>query len=149
MDFQFLFVNFQGRIGRTVFRIGAVVLLAMFLGISFLIVIQTRGFELGRGFALAMVQLLFLHPACALMAKRLHDRGYSAYPLVVVAAPIVVERYRYLRNLFAGEPGPETLDYFLWGIALAAAVWLLIELGFLPGTAGPNRYGPNPFGDSR
>jgi len=25
-------------------------------------------------------------------------------------------------------------------------LWLLIELGFLKGTAGPNQYGPDPLG---
>lgn len=30
-------------------------------------------------------------------------------------------------------------------IPCLGGIWALIELGFLPGTAGPNRFGPDPF----
>jgi uncharacterized membrane protein YhaH (DUF805 family) len=29
--------------------------------------------------------------------------------------------------------------------SLAVSLWALVELGFLRGTAGPNRYGPDPL----
>jgi uncharacterized membrane protein YhaH (DUF805 family) len=31
-------------------------------------------------------------------------------------------------------------------VAIAITLWLFIEIGFLKGTQGPNRYGPDPLG---
>ena len=33
--------------------------------------------------------------------------------------------------------------------AFAISVWLFIEIGFLRGTQGPNRFGPDPLGATR
>jgi len=33
-----------------------------------------------------------------------------------------------------------------WLFSLALWVWAIVELGFLRGTKGPNRYGPDPLG---
>jgi uncharacterized membrane protein YhaH (DUF805 family) len=30
-------------------------------------------------------------------------------------------------------------------ISFAISIWALVELGFLRGTVGPNRYGPDPL----
>jgi uncharacterized membrane protein YhaH (DUF805 family) len=30
-------------------------------------------------------------------------------------------------------------------IPLVGIIWFLVELGFLPGTPGPNRFGPPPL----
>ena len=146
MDFQYLFVSFRGRISRPIFWFGAILLLAIFLGISFAIVVQTRGIPSEiPGMLLVIVQLLLLHPACVLMVKRLHDRNRPGYFTAVLFLPLVVERVRYLGSLF-GQPERGALDYFLLGIVLAAGVWLFIELGCLPGTAGPNDYDEDPLG---
>jgi uncharacterized membrane protein YhaH (DUF805 family) len=29
-------------------------------------------------------------------------------------------------------------------VPIVGAIWFLVELGFLPGTPGPNRFGPPP-----
>ena len=33
--------------------------------------------------------------------------------------------------------------------AFAISVWLFVEIGFLRGTQGPNRFGPDPLGAAR
>ena len=33
----------------------------------------------------------------------------------------------------------------IWLIPIIGWIWALIELGFLPGTTGPNKYGPDPL----
>ena len=33
--------------------------------------------------------------------------------------------------------------------ALVISVWLFVEIGFLRGTDGPNRFGPDPLGAMR
>ncbi|UXI68820.1 DUF805 domain-containing protein [Tahibacter amnicola] len=62
------------------------------------------------------VHLPFLWIAAVLMIKRLHDRGRSGWWLLLLLIPLL---------------GP---------------LWLALELVFLGGSAGPNRYGANPRG---
>jgi len=33
--------------------------------------------------------------------------------------------------------------------AFAISVWLFVQIGFLKGTEGPNRFGPDPLGAAR
>jgi uncharacterized membrane protein YhaH (DUF805 family) len=67
-------------------------------------------------------QLMFMiwifWPSLAVQAKRWHDRDKSALWLLINFIPFV---------------GP---------------IWAIIENGFLPGTPGPNRYGPDPLNDA-
>ena len=71
---------------------------------------------LGASYAfLVRVDLLLLWPWFAVMAKRLHDRGKSAWFLLLLLIPIV---------------GP---------------IWLFIEIALLRGRQGDNRYGPDPL----
>jgi len=64
-----------------------------------------------------VVNLLLLWPALAISAKRWHDRGKSAWWMLVLLVPVVG-----------------------W-------VWSLFENGCLRGDAGPNRYGADPLGE--
>jgi uncharacterized membrane protein YhaH (DUF805 family) len=54
-------------------------------------------------------------------------------------------------TLMRPEGEREPLNTIAVGVVIAAAVpmiWLVIEIGVLRGTAGPNRFGPDPLGDS-
>ena len=64
-----------------------------------------------------IVSLLLLYPSVVLGIKRCHDRDHPGWWLLIVLIPLL---------------GP---------------LWLLVELGFLRGTPGPNRFGPDPLGD--
>lgn len=59
--------------------------------------------------------LLNIFGGLAGQAKRWHDRDKSGWWVLIALIPLI---------------GP---------------IWSLIELGFLPGTAGPNRFGPDPL----
>jgi uncharacterized membrane protein YhaH (DUF805 family) len=68
--------------------------------------------------ALLVTALLYLAstvPAGVLTTKRLHDRDRSGWFMLV------------------------------GGIPLVGTLWLLIDLTLLPGTPGPNRFGPDPL----
>ncbi len=60
-----------------------------------------------------------LWPSMAIQAKRWHDRNKSALWLLINLIP------------FAGP------------------LWSLIENGFIPGTPGPNRFGPDPLKEQK
>jgi uncharacterized membrane protein YhaH (DUF805 family) len=68
--------------------------------------------ESGIGLFSGIVALLALIPAIIVQLKRFHDRDKSGWWLLIGLIPII------------------------------GAIWLLIELGFLKGTPGPNRFGP-------
>lgn len=64
--------------------------------------------------------------------KRLHDRDKSGWWLLV----------------FYGIPAVLNgiSDNMIFGlISFAISIWALVELGFLRGTVGPNKYGPDPL----
>jgi uncharacterized membrane protein YhaH (DUF805 family) len=42
-----------------------------------------------------------------------------------------------------------TAAWVAGAIAAAFTLWLFIEIGFLKGTQGPNRYGPDPLGQPK
>ena len=74
----------------------------------------------GVASAMFMLVVLIFAAVCGIMLgiKRCHDRDRSGWFLLISLIPIV------------------------------GAIWLLIDLGFLRGTAGPNRFGPDPLAAS-
>jgi uncharacterized membrane protein YhaH (DUF805 family) len=78
--------------------------------------------------------------ALAIGIKRLHDRDRSGWwILLFYFGPAVLAAAQN-----SAESG--TLASLVLGLgAFAVAVWSLVELGFLRGTSGPNRFGPDPL----
>jgi uncharacterized membrane protein YhaH (DUF805 family) len=85
----------------------------------------------------------------ATTARRLHDRNWSGWWAVAVFA---VNRISYLYyGLFLGLSFgvdisiAEELLLVMTAVALTVLqTWIIIELFFLAGTDGPNRFGPDP-----
>jgi uncharacterized membrane protein YhaH (DUF805 family) len=73
----------------------------------------------------------------AVGVKRLHDRGKSGWWLVLF--------YAVPGILTAAAPPTEIAGNLLLVLSAAIEIWALVELGCLPGTAGPNQYGPDPL----
>ncbi|MFO1119461.1 MAG: DUF805 domain-containing protein [Rhodospirillales bacterium] len=67
------------------------------------------------GLLSSLFMLAALWPSWAVGVKRCHDRDRSGWFLLIGLIPIV------------------------------GGIWLLVELGFLRGTIGPNKYGPDPL----
>lgn len=115
MDWKYLYSSFDGRINRSKFWAGVGVLFA--IGILANVIDVLLGFQVAQGYGL--VSLIFalaaIYPALALYAKRWHDRDKSGWWTLIIFIPII---------------GP---------------IWLLVELGALEGTRGPNRFGPDPL----
>ncbi len=155
--------GFQGRIRRKDWWLWQVVIAI----VGWVLASVVFGTSMGRpgfspGMAVVMgpavivpvvIRLLLLWPSLALSIKRMHDRGKSAKLLLIpyilfafttVSAVLTVASAAggVSGGLFAGFG----LTMILGLLSLIAGVWLLIELGFLDGTPGPNEYGPSPKG---
>lgn len=85
---------------------------------------------------------LWLHLANT--ARRLHDRGKSAWWVIVfVGCPVVSGTLREMMLVAGAQAdGPGSL---LALISSAFSLWALIELGFMKGTVGSNRFGEDPL----
>jgi uncharacterized membrane protein YhaH (DUF805 family) len=66
---------------------------------------------------LGILFLIVLWPSLAIYAKRWHDRDKSGWWSLIMLVPII------------------------------GSIWLLVELGFLRGTEGPNRFGDDPIAE--
>lgn len=131
--FDLLF-RFDGRISQAKFWLGQ--LLTSLIIIIAVIVMVAINVVLG-----ALLTCVPIFMACAVGAKRLHDRSKSAWWLLAFyLLPMAGELFG-LRGI-----NPESAGAILWSLAgFVAWVWGLIEMGCLRGTNGPNRYGPNPL----
>jgi uncharacterized membrane protein YhaH (DUF805 family) len=80
----------------------------------------------------------------AIHTERLHDRDKSAWWLLAFfGMPAALDRLASATLLDDGLG--LVLRLFLSLAGLALTIWGFIEIGCLRGTAGPNRYGPNPL----
>ncbi len=88
---------------------------AVLLGLNLLGVVLLGIAGVRTETAEAWVNLLLVWPAVAVSIKRWHDRDKSGWWVLVALVPVVG-----------------------W-------VWMLVDNGCIRGTAGPNRYGPDPL----
>ena len=143
MSFLTTLFSFRGRINRVDFWISALWVAALWCAVVFarMIPVAVVGGLLEVGLLVAGLVVWF-----AAATRRLHDRDKSAwYVLIFFGVPSA------LQTMFAPhEPGYTMLYLFSGGtgsfldlICLAIGIWMIVELGFLRGTAGPNQYGPD------
>ena len=101
------------------------------------------------GIVVLLVGLVNLWINFALSVKRLHDRGRTGWWLVgqtlilAVAAVLVVVAIAVPKEQ---APVWWVLASVVGIVALAVSIWLFVEIGFLRGTQGPNRFGEDPLG---
>jgi uncharacterized membrane protein YhaH (DUF805 family) len=139
-----LFLSTTGRITRSSWwiGIGALVLLNLVL---FIVLWTILGPSLIANFFGRLVWLCVtafnIYAVYCLSAKRFQDRDRSQLNARVVAfvwaAKAVLDLFRITGDL--GDPG--TLDQLFVLAGTGIALWYFIELGWLEGTPGPNRYG--------
>jgi uncharacterized membrane protein YhaH (DUF805 family) len=146
MDFNDVFLNCEGRIGRRRAWIGLVAVDAVVLACKWAsgVPLISDIADVRLRIIAAAVDLLFLYPAVAIVIKRLHDRNRrGAYAVLYVAAAAVMTG----GDLFGYFSDASSFDVVTWlaaAFVLVVGLGFLIELGFRRGTAGPNRFGPEP-----
>jgi uncharacterized membrane protein YhaH (DUF805 family) len=117
MNFDTLFVNPAGRTSRGQFIGALVTLLAAFAFYYFLV----------PGRNSQWVQLVLLFPAIVLHARRLHDMGRTAWPLLVPAALIVATAWLHLFVPEAQAKGVVTVAAVI--VSAGFVAWGLIGKG--------------------
>ena len=97
----------------------------------------------------AILQLAFLIPSLAVAVRRLHDTNRSGWWILAPLAPyflvIIAASMAVSSPDSAGFAGVVAL---LGGLAALGLGITVLVFMFLEGTKGPNRYGPDPKGES-
>lgn len=93
-----------------------------------------------------LLQAAYFIPLPALLARRLHDQDRSVILLALAIPGIVLWLVRKALVIAQLVTARTMLDSYVWPVDLVAglaSLALIIAL-ILPGTAGPNRFGPDP-----
>ena len=126
-----LFFSFEGRIPRSRFWIGVIALvvvmwilmaiLALVFGTSMMMTYDPNKPEasiaamMSAMIPIGIISLISIWPSLAIYAKRWHDRNKSGWWSLIMLVPFI------------------------------GGIWILVELGCLRGTDGPNDYGDDPL----
>ncbi|RAI44839.1 DUF805 domain-containing protein [Rhodoplanes roseus] len=138
MTWHDVLFGFHGRITRKVFWIAFVAVTAVELTCH-----AIAGAIEGERLT-SIVSLAFSYPEFAIMAKRGHDRGMpTVVPGVFFGVSVLID-FLFVIGAAGTSDEPSALLLMLTVPWLVFALVLLIDLGFRPGTPGPNRWGPSP-----
>ncbi len=137
MTFARKIFDFRGRLRRRDYWLLSI-LVGIVVYVSFLAVRRGLGFDEDE-LPIWWTSLVTLWPSAAITVKRLHDRNRSGWLAIPLLLPIATG---LLLGLFP-DPRLEIADRVFSGLM---SLWMLVDLGILDGTKGPNRYGPSPKG---
>ena len=151
MDLQNTLFSFQGRIGRGTFwlTILPVAVAVQLIAYAPLLMVGTESEEMPASFVIAIMaaQLIWLAglwPILAVGSKRLHDRGKRGWWLLVFWVLPFLLFFGGFGHAFTSRSGDTSAGAMMMLASLPIALWGLVELGILPGTKGPNRFGAEP-----
>jgi uncharacterized membrane protein YhaH (DUF805 family) len=141
-----LFVTFTGRIPRSSYWIGFATIVLVF-GLGRYLLKRLLGADTPSPDDLPVMlwSLLAMLPLTPLIVKRFHDRyrpswiGYAAGANTALYIPASYFGY------FGDVAQFSLIEHIVfWGFSLPLGTFAIVENGFLPGTRGSNRYGPEP-----
>jgi uncharacterized membrane protein YhaH (DUF805 family) len=152
VDWTTLLFSFNGRINRGKYWLAVLIYLVVWIVFIALCLIWLGGTNIDYLFRFAGAMLLIWLIALILVVagtwsgfavgvKRLHDRNKSGWWILL---------FWLGPSILGGWPtaSPDLGGGFIFSLAAAAiAIWAVVELGCLPGTPGPNQYGPDPLGN--
>ena len=139
-----LLFGFKGRTGRARYLLVELALLALWL----MLWLKLRLY-VSPEWEHWLIAIPMIWINLAVIAKRLHDRDRSGWWAIAVFA---LNRLSYLYyglffSSYFGVDISTATETLLVAVALALSLlqsWVVIELFFLAGTDGPNRFGPDP-----
>jgi uncharacterized membrane protein YhaH (DUF805 family) len=137
------YLSFSGRTNRARFWLTAIAIWGIFV-LGSVTVVVTSALTPFLSILFLPVFLAGIVAAVANSARRLHDRGKSAWWLLLfVGLPAVLSL-----PAEAARNGPEGAAMFgvvCAFLSLPFSIWGLVEMGFLRGVTGPNRFGDDPL----
>jgi uncharacterized membrane protein YhaH (DUF805 family) len=136
MDWKYLFTGRDGRINRQPFWIGTVVLI-----VASIVLMVLVGALVGPVIALILMLPIF-YAGFALSLKRAHDRDRPDWYVIGYYVLAV------LLNIAMATTDPMNPGMLINIGMIVSLIWgliLLVDLGFLRGTPGPNQHGPDPL----
>jgi uncharacterized membrane protein YhaH (DUF805 family) len=150
VDWQSLLFSFRGRINRAKYWLALLVFLVAD------IVLELVGSAVGDGVTFQVssyvVNLAVFIATIAVCIKRLHDRDRSGWWLLLFyAGPVLVALVGGFIFWAAADAVGTAWDWSYLGLRLsilggiALAIWGFVEIGCRRGTAGYNRFGPDPL----
>ena len=164
------FLGFDGRIGRGRWWLGILALfvvsvalyfaLAYVFGLPMTLSIGTepdQAFFAGGSHTASVIALVvtiaLIYPSLSLSAQRLNDRNRPTGLVWLTIVPSILALVTGYLGIGTemGEingvkfPQPTLVGWVVNGFTLLIGLWLLIDLGCLRGTKGPNRNGPDPL----
>ena len=101
------------------------------------------------------VYTISIYPHACLSVKRLHDRGKSGLwflAVIIINIADLILTYIRIYNLTFSDINRQHIPIFSQPLQVLMAAsglfifFIAIELLFLRGTRGPNKYGPDPLG---
>jgi uncharacterized membrane protein YhaH (DUF805 family) len=149
-----LYFQPSGRIGRLKFWLGWLGLLLVEAAFTYWLVTAVFGRDpldiLTNSLSKPALQLtllinaIFAFPYFTILAKRFHDRGKGAlWTLPYLGAFLALIGSLTLSG--GASPTGSPIMIGVAAFAMAVVVWTIVELGFLRGTTGGNRYGRDPL----
>jgi uncharacterized membrane protein YhaH (DUF805 family) len=94
--------------------------------------------KLEMGILGSVVMFTFLIPGLALSVRRLHDSNRAGWWLTLPGAPVLL----WAVALVSGFSAPDMFTPVL--VAILVSPLIILALMCVPGTRGPNRFGPDP-----
>ncbi len=134
VDFGSLLFTFQGRINRAKYWLATITYISATIALT------------GLGFFFRFHMIFFVITGVVFIAmivsglavgiKRLHDRDKSGWWLLL---------FYLLPPVLDGLGRAIGIPLIFSLASVAVSIWALVELGFLRGTSGANKYGPDPL----
>lgn len=108
------------------------------------------------GWGSLVLFIIFAFPMYAVHIKRRHDKDNSGLDVIIFMAIMALTfiaqalGFAYTVTDMGGIPVPTpTMVFSILGLVmLVYSIYMLVVLGFLRGTVGPNQYGPDPLGET-
>jgi uncharacterized membrane protein YhaH (DUF805 family) len=151
MDWTTLLFSFSGRINRGKYWLAVLIYVVVWIVFVAAVFMWIGGMNIDNLFSFAGTGLLIwligfilfvagIWSGLAVGIKRLHDRDKSGWWILLFwLGPSVLSSWQTATPDFGG-------GFILSLAAIAIGIWAFVELGCLPGTPGPNQYGPDPLG---
>lgn len=146
-DMLALFFSPSGRIGRAAWWFATLVLLAISMGAT--AIFHPQFFSLddvsSPPIQVTLVDLAALIPTTFITMKRLADRDWPRWPAILLAILVTIFTIgTYAGRFTMADDGPVAETIFVMAVA-AMAIAIIADNGFMRGTIGQNRYGPDPL----